>query len=218
MKTHIHHDVPKLVRATAPDGSRVYETPSGAAYPSVTSVTGLHNKQAILEWRQRVGEEVANQISRRAATRGTRIHTLCEKYLSNEEVSPDFFDTYMWKTFESQLARIDNIHCLETQLYSDHLEVAGTVDCIAEFDGKLSVIDFKTSSKVKTKDQISNYFMQCSAYAVAFEERTKVPVPNIVIIMGVDDQDDAIIFHEKRDRWIESFIELRTEYKRIKNV
>lgn len=218
MKTHIHHDVPKLVRSTAPDGSRVYETPSGAAYPSVTSVTGLHNKQAIIEWRNRVGEEVANQISRRAATRGTRIHSLCEKFLSNEEVDPDFFDHHMWKSFQGELARIDNIHCLETQLYSDHLEVAGTVDCIAEYDGKLSVVDFKTSSKIKTKEQISNYFMQCSAYAVAFEERTGIPVNRIVIIMGVDDEDNPVVFHEKRDNWVDSFIELRKEYKRIKNV
>lgn len=113
--------------------------------------------------------------------------------------------------------RISNIHALETKLYSDHLEVAGTVDCIADFDGKLSVIDFKTSSRVKDRDNIHDYFMQCSAYAVAFEELTNIPVPNLVIVMGVDDEG-CFIFKEKRDDWINGFRQLREEYRRWKNI
>ena len=126
------------------------------------------------------------------------------------------FDQEMFNAIKPHLDRIDNISCLETWLYSDHLQVAGTVDCIAEYDGVRSVIDFKTSSKPKRKEYISNYFMQCSAYAVAFEERTGLPVSQIVIIMGVDEQTDASIFYEKRDNWINDFISLREEYKEWK--
>ena len=208
---HIEHDIPRLKRITDKDGSRKYETPEGNAYPSVTTVTGLLNKKAIMEWRQRVGAKVANEISGRAARRGTRIHNLCEDYLSNNEVTIDMFDYDMWRSFQPLLDRIDNVHALETPLYSDHLRVAGTVDCIAEFDGKLSVIDFKTSKRKKSLQEIANYFMQCSAYAVAFEERTQIPISNLIILMAVDDED-PIIFSQKRDEYIDQFIELRKTF------
>jgi genome maintenance exonuclease 1 len=217
MFNRIYHDIPKLERATAPDGSRVYKTPSGRAYPSVTTVTGQHNKAAIIEWRKRVGEAEANRISTTAAKRGTRVHTLCESYLNNESVEPNMFDAETFKAIKPYLNNIQDIHCLETALYSDHLEVAGTVDCIAKYNGKMSVIDFKTSKRRKSRDDIHNYFMQCSAYAVAFEERTGVPVGKIVIIMAVDD-DDTIIFEENRDEWINGFIGLRKDYKSWKGI
>ena len=217
MFKHIEYEYPKLSRITSPDGTRVYETPSGRAYPSVTTVTGLLKKQAIIEWRKSIGEQAANEISRKAANRGTRIHSLCEKYLSNNEVDPGMFDKYMWDSIKGELNSIDNIHALEQQLYSDHLEVAGTVDCIAEYNGKLSVIDFKTSRRQKQRDDIHDYFMQCSAYAVAFEERTGVPASQLVIIMAVEDEN-PLIFVEKRDTWIKGFKNLREEYRRWKNI
>jgi len=216
MFNHIRHDIPAIKRATGPDGSRVYETPSGRAYPSVTSVTGLHSKQSILAWRKRVGEEEANRISTRAANRGTRIHSLCEDFLLNKEVTPDMFDHDIWTSFKPLLGRINNIHALETPLYSDHLQVAGTVDCIAEWDGKIAIIDFKNSSRVKSRDGIHSYFMQCSAYAVAFEERTGIPVSKLVVLMAVDNED-PLIFVEKRDDWINGFITLREEFRKWKN-
>jgi genome maintenance exonuclease 1 len=95
--------------------------------------------------------------------------------------------------------------------------VAGTVDCIAKYDGKVSVIDFKTSKRKKSRDDVHDYFMQCSAYAVAFEERTGIPVSRLVILMAVDDED-PIIFNEKRDDWINSFIQLRDDYRSWKNI
>lgn len=217
MKRFIQHDFPDVLRRETINGSRVYRnTETNRTYPSVTSVTGLLNKKSIMEWRKRVGEQEANRISTRAATRGTAVHSLCEDYLNNKQVSPSMFDQEMFNAIKPHLDRIDNISCLETWLYSDHLQVAGTVDCIAEYDGVRSVIDFKTSSKPKRKEYISNYFMQCSAYAVAFEERTGLPVSQIVIIMGVDEQTDASIFYEKRDNWINDFISLREEYKEWK--
>jgi hypothetical protein len=217
MFKHIHHEFPRLDRITLPDGTRTYGTPSGRAYPSVTTVTGQLKKQAIIEWRQRVGEQAANAISGKAARRGTRVHSLCEAYLKNEQPDPGMFDRDMWVSIQPRLDSINNVHALETQLYSDHLEVAGTVDCIAEYDGKLSVIDFKTSRRVKTRDEIYDYFMQCSAYAVAFEELVRIPVPQLVIIMAVDD-NDPLVFVEKRDSWIGGFKELREEYRRWKNI
>ena len=217
MKTFIHHDFPKLKRDTAPDGTRVYNTPSGKSYPSVTTVTGLHTAKGIAEWRRRVGDEEANRISARASARGNRIHSLCEAYLRNERCEPDIFDRELFESISFWLEEIDNIHALESPLYSDFLQVAGTVDCIAEFQGKLSVIDFKTSSKPKDRDDIHNYFMQTAAYAVAFEERTGIPIGRLVIIMAVDN-DDPRLFIEKRDNWIGGFRKLRLDYKNQKGI
>ena len=215
MFNHIQHDIPKLVRVDSPEG-RKYQTPSGKSYPSVTSVVGLLGKEAIREWRARVGEEEANRVSARAARRGTTIHSLCENYLLNKEVKPGLFDVETFDSIKPLLNRINNIHCLETQLFSDHLQVAGTVDCIAEFDGRVSVIDFKTSRRIKNRDDIHGYFMQTSAYAVMFEELTKIPVDRLVIIMSVDDEA-PLLFIEKRDDWIGRFIELRNDYSKLYN-
>lgn len=212
---HISHNIEKLVRVDSPEGRR-YETPSGRKYPSVTSVLGLLGKADIMAWRKRVGEEEANRISSRAARRGTAIHSLCEDYLLNKEVNPTPFDLEVFTSIKPHLDRINNVHCLETQLYSNHLQVAGTVDCIAEFDGRLSIIDFKTSKRVKSRDDIHSYFMQTAAYAVMFEERTGIPVDQLVIIMSVDDSE-PLIFIEKRDTWIQSFVDLRQDYAKLKN-
>ena len=214
MKTFIKHDLPTLKRIDSPQG-RVYQTPTGKAYPSVTSVTGIMGKDEFFAWRARVGEEEANRVSARASRRGTAIHSLCEDYLYGKNPEPSMFDAQVFNSLRPHLDLIDEIHALESKLYSDHLQVAGTVDCIAKYNGKLAVIDFKTSKRIKAKEDISGYFMQTSAYAVAFEERTGIPVSRLVIIMGVDDEQ-PIIFEEKRDTWVDSFISLREEYRRIK--
>lgn len=211
MKTFIHHDIPKLKRIDSESG-RVYETPTGKKYPSVTSVVSLESRDAILEWRKKIGDEQANKVMTRASKRGTAIHSLCEDYLKKGEASPEMFDVEMFNKLKPILDRIDNIHCLETQLFSHHLKVAGTVDCIAEYEGKLCVIDFKTASKPKQRDWIHGYFMQTSAYAVMFEELTGVPVGRLLIIMGVDNHD-PLIFKEKRNHWIDKFIDLRKEFE-----
>lgn len=214
MRTFITHDIPKISSVTLPNGTRTYQTPTGKRYPSVTTVTGLHNKKEILEWRDRVGHEEATKISTRAASRGTRIHTLCENYLQDKKVEPTVFLVELFNSITPYLDKIDNIHALETALYSDHLEVAGKVDCIAEYNGKISIIDFKTSTYPKEADKIKNYFMQMAAYAVAFEERTNIPVSRLHVIMAVENSE-PIIFNEKRDNWVKDFIELRKEYRKI---
>lgn len=218
MFVHHEHNTPKLVRSSLPDGTRVYNTPSGKRYPSVTTITGAAKFRELMAWRKRVGEEEANKISSRASRRGTRVHTLCEKYLLNQQPEPGLFDVDLWKAVQPALHRINNIHALETPLYSDHLKVAGTVDCIAEFDGKLSVVDFKTAGRVKSRDDIHDYFMQCAAYSVAWEELTGMNVPRLVILMGVDGEKQPLIFNERRDDWVDGFINLRKSYERCKGI
>ena len=212
MKTFIQHDFGELKRETKPDGTRTYLTPSGFSYPSVTTITGQATAEGIKKWRMRVGEEEANRVSAKASARGTRIHQYCEDYLRGNLFEMDMFDTEMFNSIKFLLDQVDNIHCLETPLWSDHLQVAGTVDCIGEFQGKLSVIDFKTASKPKDRDDIYHYFMQCAAYSVAFEERTGIPIGRLVILMAVDN-DDPRWFIEKRDNWIGGFKKLRLDYK-----
>ena len=187
------------------NGSRKYVTPNGDAYPSVTTILSAYNKKAIQEWRERVGEEVANKISTQASTRGTRLHSLCETYLLNElsplklqSVMPDAKE--LFNKIKPKLdANIGKIYSLEQALYSDKLKIAGRVDCIAEWNGELSVIDFKTASKEKNEEWIQNYFMQCSAYAVMFEERTGRPINQIVVAIAVANGDTQIFVKEKED-------------------
>jgi len=196
---------------TVPGVGRKYYTETGAAYPSVTTVLGVLSRDSIKEWRNRVGNEEANKISGQAATRGTKIHLLCEKVLDNEEIDTSklsLLDLEIWNEFRPLLNRIDNIHAQEIALYSDHLRLAGRVDCIAEFDGKLSIIDFKTSKKPKKKEWIENYFAQAAAYAIMYEERTGIPINRSVIMIAVEG-DDPQIFVEKRDNFVPLLLKAR---------
>lgn len=200
---------------TASDGSRKYFTESGAAYPSVTTVLGYQSKDSILQWRKRVGEEEANKISRQASTRGTKIHLMCENYLDNEDVDTSklsMLDKIMWQSFQPILNRIDNIHAQEIALYSDHLRLAGRVDCIAEFDGKLSIIDFKTSRKPKKKEWITNYFAQAAAYSIMYEERTGTPINRSVILIAVEDEEPQV-FIDRRDNYVQHLLHARDLYE-----
>ena len=218
---HVGCDIDYDLTTETINGKRFYVTPDGDKYPSVTTITSQYNKQSIMEWRKRVGEEEANRISSKAAGRGTRVHTLCENYLNNQEdylqkQMPDAI--VMFKTLQPLLNEyVNNIHALEVPLYSDYLRTAGRVDCIAEFDGAISVIDFKTSSKPKEDKWIQNYYMQCSAYAVMFEERTGIPVSRIVVMIAVDGEK-AQIFVKKRNDYIDGFIKYRDIYEELLNV
>jgi hypothetical protein len=200
---------------TAPDGSRRYFTDSGAAYPSVTTVLNVLSRDSIQKWKDRVGEEVANRVSRQASTRGTKIHLLCEDILNNKDIdmaNMSLLDKEMFMNFRPLLNRIDNIHGQEIALYSDHLRLAGRVDCIAEYEGKLSIIDFKTSAKPKRKDWIGSYFAQAAAYAVMYEERTGIPIDQSVIMVAVEG-DDPQVFIEKRDNYVELLLSARDTWE-----
>lgn len=206
-------EIPKLTQVNE-NGTRYYVTMEGNKYPSITTVLSAYNQKAIYEWRQRVGEEEANRISKQASGRGTRIHTLCENYLNNEK--PEFknpLDIEMFDSFKPVLHRINNIYAQEIRMYSDHLRIAGTVDCVAEFDGKLSVIDFKTARKPKREEDIENYFMQATAYAIMFEERFGIPVGRTVIAIAVDDETPQV-FVNRRDGYVERLLYYRDLYER----
>lgn len=189
MFNHIRHDFPELLQENVM-GTRMYVAPNGQRYPSVTTVIADHGKEAILEWRKKVGDEKANEISRKATTRGTSVHKALEKYLKNEDISSLEMLPNVKSLFVRMKAELDdkvnNIHCLEDRLYSHELKLAGTVDCIAEYKGVLSVIDFKTSIRLKKKENIGGYFMQGSAYATMFTEMSKLNIEQVVILIGVD--------------------------------
>ena len=175
---------------TKTNGLRLYEVGDGKWYPSVTTVTSHRTKDKIMKWRKRVGEAEANKISGRASSRGNKFHSMVECYLKNEPVAFDETNplaTYLFQSSREELNRINNIHLLESCLFSDYLRISGRVDCIAEFDGELSVIDFKTSTKPKKEMWIENYFVQETAYAVMYYERCGVPINKIVTIVAVED-------------------------------
>ena len=200
------------------NGKRYYTTPEGKHYPSVTTVTGLLNKKWIKAWRKKIGEEKANKISRKAAGRGTRYHHLQEDFLNNkltEErlASATPLDLMMFNQTKELTSKLGDIYMLEGSMYSNELEIAGRVDCVAEFAGKISVIDFKTSTRRKSPSQVKSYFLQETAYATMFEEMYSVPIERIVTIVSVEETGQSQLFVEEPKTWIESFKELRNQYR-----
>ena len=181
-------------------GKRFYVTPEGNKYPSITTVLSDRNKEGIIKWRESVGNDVANQVMRQAASRGTAVHTLIENYLNNEELSKqDVLPVALFVTIKSELDNINNIRIQEGGLYSDKLGVAGRVDCIAEYKGKISVIDFKTSTKEKKEEWVENYFIQGSAYCEMYEERFLQPIEQVVILIVTEDGAVQTFIKDKRD-------------------
>tara|TARA_Y100001954_G_scaffold208021_1_gene231992 strand:- start:274 stop:966 length:693 start_codon:yes stop_codon:yes gene_type:complete len=181
-------------------GKRFYVTPEGNKYPSITTVLSDRNKEGIIKWRESVGNDVANQVMRQAASRGTAVHTLIENYLNNEELSKqDVLPVALFATIKSELDNINNIRIQEGGLYSDKLGVAGRVDCIAEYKGKISVIDFKTSTKEKKEEWVENYFIQGSAYCEMYEERFLQPIEQVVILIVTEDGAVQTFIKDKKD-------------------
>ena len=202
---------------TNEDGMRYYQFGDIDKMPSITSVLSKQpgKIKGLADWRKRIGQEKAASITRRASTQGTKVHGMIEQHLQNEKVELDeLAGADMFNSLLPILERIDNINALEVPLFSEHLGLAGRVDCIAEYDGELSVIDFKTSSKIKKKEWITDYFLQSCAYAIMWEERTKIPITQIVIIMAVY-CDDPIIFIEHRDNWDKKLVDVIDVYKRF---
>jgi genome maintenance exonuclease 1 len=211
MFNHVELNLPSLSRQLI-DGVRYYNVKDGEELlklVSITSVISNYKKEFFDAWRKRVGEDVANKKTKRATSRGTDAHTLIEHHLKNEDlptVQP--LSEMLFKIAKPALARINNIHSLEGALYSKYLGIAGTVDCIAEFDGELAIIDFKTSEKPKPRKWIDGYFVQCCAYACMLHELTGISVKKFVIIMTCENGDVEI--YEERDK--EKYIKLLVEY------
>ena len=191
------------------DGKRHYSTPGGD-FPSVTTVVGFKKQQFFAEWRQKNPEE-----SRRVTSRGTKFHSIIESYLKNEPVDlenmfPNFKALFL--LLKPELDKIDNIRALETPLWSKTLGLAGRTDCIAEYDGKLSIIDFKASTKEKRKQDIDNYFTQATAYALMFQERTGIIVENFAIMIACEDGLRQV-FQGKPINYVRELKNIITEYR-----
>ena len=198
MFNHVPAVLSPLERETI-DGVRFYKVPDEDEFlklVSITSVTSFWSRAKFAKWRKKVGEKKANEITRKATTRGTDMHTMTEHYLLNEDlpnVAP--MGDMLFKIAKPTLNKIDNIHALEGSLYSKQLGVAGTVDCIAEYEGELAVIDFKTSKAPKPRDWIDGYFVQAAAYACMYYELTGTPVKKLVIIMACED-GECVVYEE----------------------
>jgi genome maintenance exonuclease 1 len=209
MFTHIDLNLPKLNRETI-DGVRYYNIGGeNKKLVSITSVISHYKKDFFDKWRKRVGVEEADKITRKATSRGTDTHTLIENYLLNGDlpnVQP--LSDMLFKVSKPTLNRINNIHALEGSLYSEFLGIAGTVDCIAEFDGELAIVDFKTSAKPKPVEWIEGYFVQCCAYACMLHELTGISVKKFVIIMACEDGECVV--YEEYDK--EKYIKLLVKY------
>ena len=196
MFNHVPVTVPKLETKTV-DHKRFYVTPEDNYYPSITTVLSIRKKEGLMEWRKRVGNDVANYVARTASTRGTKVHHMCEDYLNNQHIEwPEKWkdhqkDFLPWCLFgqlrDKVLGNIDEIYAQECSLYSDKYKVAGRVDCIAKYKGTLSIIDFKTSTKEKNDEWNENYYIQTSAYDEMFEERTGIDISQIVILVVTED-------------------------------
>ena len=213
MFNHVDVNLPKLSRETI-DGVRYYSVPDEEELlklVSITSITSHFNKEIFVNWRKRVGNEEAERITKAATKRGTDMHTLTENYLKNEELPEDPpISDFLFKIAKGKLNKIDNIHALEGSLYSKELGIAGTVDCIAEYDGELAIIDFKTSKKPKPRDWVEHYFVQCMAYGCMLYELTGISVKKLVIIMACEN-GECVIYEEKNKA---KYIKLLSKYIR----
>ena len=219
---HVDLDLQPLEREHI-DGVRYYKIPDEdelIKMVSITSVTSHFNKEIFVKWRKKVGNEEADRITKAATTRGTDMHTLTEHYLKNDQVLPEVppISDFLFKISKGELNKIDNIHSLEGALYSKQLGIAGTVDCIAEYDGELSIIDFKTSKKPKPRDWIEHYFVQAMAYGCMLYELKNISVKKLVIIMACEN-GECVVYEEYNkakyikllDKYIRKFVRDKLE-------
>ena len=184
--THNIVQIPIAIQ-TEVEGIRYYQTPEGKLYPSITTVLSKTSDMSGLdEWRERIGIEAAEQIMKDAQIHGTMTHKLCEDYLNNKESNGEFLDIPKnhFEKLKPYLHKMNNIQGIELPLFSDEFKIAGTCDCIAEYNGDLSIIDFKTSKSrlMEHYDKVQKYFMQATAYSLMWKERTGTEIDQIVII------------------------------------
>ena len=179
------YNISELESETQADGSRFYVSPEGKKYPSVTTVTGWRKKEMFKEWREKNPDK-----SKRILEKGTNFHDIVERYLDNQEISLDNSgDIEAYSLFDNArnyLNKIQNVRVQEVSLHSDLLEMAGRVDCIAEYDGVPCIIDFKTSKRMKERNEIDNYFCQATAYSIMWREITGENIPYLLILISTD--------------------------------
>jgi genome maintenance exonuclease 1 len=215
----IHHnylgDIELECKTT--ESIRLYNLPNGDWVPSITSVTSFYNREVFVKWRKRVGLEEANRITKRATARGTDFHQVCQDYLENKELNWNDYQPltkFMFHHAKPYLDKINNIHAIERTLYSEYLGLAGRVDCIAEYEGELAVIDFKTSEKIKPEEWIENYFVQEMFYASAYYELTKIPPVKLITIMVTPGGEVKVFDKRNKSDYIKLLVRYIKEFVR----
>lgn len=199
---------------------RWYTTPNGEEYPSVTTILGHGDKQWLTDWRNMLGPKKADRETKRCADRGTAVHTMAEKYLMNEDAPTKGYKAEHVRVFNQlkiRLNKIGNIRAQEIQMYSDRLRLAGTADVVGEYDGVLSLIDFKTSNNTKNEKMVFDYFLQCTAYAIMYFELFDEPIEDIVVIIGVEKGMMPMVYKKKIDDYVEPLLQrINTFYADMK--
>ena len=215
--TFIHHnflgDLELQKKET--NGIRLYNLPDGQWVPSITSVTSFYNRQIFADWRKRVGVEEANRITKKATARGTDYHEAAQAYLMNLKMNWDDFQPltkFMFYNTKPYLDKINNVHAIERTLYSEYLGLAGRVDCIAEYEGELAVIDFKTSTKIKPESWLENYFVQEMFYAAAYYELTQIPITKLITLMVTPDGEVKIFDKRNKSDYIKLLVRYIKEF------
>ena len=215
----IHTDIDKTVlpktKGKKVGDYRFYDI-DGVNYPSVTSVLSMRKTEGLKKWRKSIGEDVANWEMRRCANRGKSLHTLVEQYMKNETPSiRDVLPLGLFKLMKPYLDQINNIRLVEEIMYSKNLTLAGQVDCVAEYNGKLSVIDFKTVNKERIEEWVENYFLQCTAYSIMYNETFNEPIEQIVILMAAEDGSMKAFVKEPKDYEDELQNAIKTFYETV---
>jgi genome maintenance exonuclease 1 len=217
MFVHLNNASLIELQSETTDNGRYYVTPTGDKYPSVTTVIGAKSKKSILEWRRRVGEAEANRISARASSRGTAMHSMIEDYLNNifneHKYEAKVLPLFMFKALKPVLNNINNIHVLEGALYSDKLKLAGRVDCIAEYNNELAIIDFKSSTEPKERGWIENYIAQECAYAMMYYERTGIKVKKLVTLISCENGDVQVFEEYNIKKYMNVLLDYIREWK-----
>lgn len=217
VKTFNHVKIPQLdfeLEAVTLESGRTYTTPQGNVYKSITTALSKYNKQALQEWRNAVGEEEANKVAGRASRRGSAVHLAFEDYIANKlsdmkirMMMPNIKELFLQLKPEID-AHVGTVYSIEQALYSDKLQVAGRTDLIADWDDEIAVIDYKTSTKEKLEENIQNYFMQGTAYALMYEELVGEPIDKIVIAIAVEEATKPQIFVRYKNNYINPLMEL----------
>lgn len=215
----VPHDLGDITRQMR-GGQRWYNCPNGQSYPSVTTVLGHGEKPWLTDWRNMLGDKKADAEQKRAAERGTAVHEMAEKYLMNDENPTKGYKADHARLFNQlkvRLNKIDNIRAQELFMYSEQLRLAGTVDCIGEYEGVLSVIDFKTSNNNKNEDMVHDYFLQCTAYAIMYFEHYGEPIEDIVVGIAVEKGMVPMVYKKKIDDYVEPLLQrINTFYDDLK--
>ena len=217
MKNFVQLDESKFpnTKGMNTNGFRFYQV-DGKNYPSITTILSIQKKEGLIQWRKNVGEAAAKWEMARAARRGKAVHTLVEQYMKNETPSiRDVLPLGLFKLMKPYLDQINNIRLVEEIMYSPKLTIAGQVDCVAEYNGKLSVIDFKTANKERIEEWVDNYFLQCTAYSMMYAETYNESIEQIVVLMAAEDGSMKAFVKEPKDYEDELQNAIKTFYETV---